>query len=597
MSNAPGWSPVLRFGLVLLFLVAMAGSQATAQTDYADLVPGQWAVVSSNTIEDLDPCPTRDCSYSAVEGVSAVINDWCGGVFASGFGALGGLVAWGGGHNGYFGSEIYVFDLAAHAWVRVTDPYDDGSASVAASCSDEGIYPDGSACPTHTYNAIEYHPPTNELVLLTGTPDPVMGGAVDGRAHLFNFTTGRWRLGAANAAPHSYDAPGAYDAGRDVFWQLYGYVYHLAAYDPNLDAWTDYGSPGTWNIDGAGRVDPVRDLFVFLDARGTAKLYAIPLAAPRTPLIELHTSGDTEIQSADKMGFDWDPIHEHFVAWDDGADVYVLTPPAGDWRTEDWVWTRVPPADGNSVVPSRNANGTYGRFRYAASINAFLLVSSTAGPVWAYRLATDACASGTDCTRPPACRTAVDATCAGGLCIYPAADEGEACQEDGNACTGDLCQVGLCAHPALTGTVCDDGDACTGPDACDDSGACVPGPDTCTACTAGQIRACYDGPVGTENVGTCRAGAQTCSDGTWGECNGQVFPGAELCADGEDNDCDGLADAADLQDCPSVDSGPGGGEKLTGGCGCGSPGRLPWIGLCQLALVGLLLLCSRRKRR
>ena len=60
------------------------------------------------------------CSYSAVEGVSGVIDDWCGGAFASGFGTLGGLVVWGGGHNGYFGSELYVFDLESQLWVRHT---------------------------------------------------------------------------------------------------------------------------------------------------------------------------------------------------------------------------------------------------------------------------------------------------------------------------------------------------------------------------------------------------------------------------------------------------------------------------------------------
>ena len=92
------------FTWVALLVALGVSGRASAQVPYDDLVPGQWAVVSSNTIQDLDPCPTRDCSYSAVEGVSAVINDWCGGVLASGFGTLGGIVAWGGGHNGYFGS-------------------------------------------------------------------------------------------------------------------------------------------------------------------------------------------------------------------------------------------------------------------------------------------------------------------------------------------------------------------------------------------------------------------------------------------------------------------------------------------------------------
>lgn len=64
-------------------------SSAAAQTLYDDLEPGRWTVISLNTIDDVDPCPSQDCSYSAVEGISGVIDDWCGGAFATRFGELG----------------------------------------------------------------------------------------------------------------------------------------------------------------------------------------------------------------------------------------------------------------------------------------------------------------------------------------------------------------------------------------------------------------------------------------------------------------------------------------------------------------------------
>jgi len=59
-----------------------------------------WTAISLNTLADVDPCPDRDCGYSAIEGQSAVLNDWTGGAFASEEGALGSLLVWGGGHNG-----------------------------------------------------------------------------------------------------------------------------------------------------------------------------------------------------------------------------------------------------------------------------------------------------------------------------------------------------------------------------------------------------------------------------------------------------------------------------------------------------------------
>lgn len=378
---------IRRGSLLALFGTTLAASTARAQPSWDDLVPGVWTVVSSNTIEDVDPCPARDCSYSAVEGQSGVINDWCGGAFAGRRGELGALVAWGGGHNGYFGSEIYAFDLATGAWARASEPYDSGSGSAADDCDDDGVYPDGSACPTHTYDQIDYDPATNRLVVIGGTPDPVCGGCVDDRIHFFDFDSGSWALGARKSTALYYGGTTAYDGQRGLFWLLSGYAHTLSSYDPALDEWNELGAPNPANneIDGAGVVDPVRDLYVYIDARGTGIVYAMPLAGPYDAWIELQTTGDTEIQTAGAMGFDWEPLSERFVAWEDGADVYVLNPPEGDFRGE-WVWARVPPDPSNAVVPIRNGNGTYSRFRYAATVNAFLLVSSTDGPVWAYRL-------------------------------------------------------------------------------------------------------------------------------------------------------------------------------------------------------------------
>jgi hypothetical protein len=162
-------------------------------------------------------------------------------------------------------------------------------------------------------------------------------------------------------------------------------VHSFASYDPVADEWTDYGSPGGIEIDGAGVIDPERDLYLFIDARGSGGLFAIPLDASDSDFVELSVAGDVEIQSANKLGFDRDSATGRFVGWDDGADLFLLDAPSGDWRTGTWRWTRVAPVDA-SVAPVRNPNGTYGRLRYVASVNALVLVSSTEGPVWAYRL-------------------------------------------------------------------------------------------------------------------------------------------------------------------------------------------------------------------
>lgn len=64
----------------------------------------------------------------------------------------------------------------------------------------------------------------------------------------------------------------------------------------------------------------------------------------------------------------------------------------------------------------------------------------------------------------------------------------------------------------------------------DDSPLCI--------CEAGETRACYTGPAGTEGVGICRGGFQECSPVPglgWGEtCFDEVLPRVELCGNGID---------------------------------------------------------------
>ena len=82
-----------------------------------------------------------------------------------------------------------------------------------------------------------------------------------------------------------------------------------------------------------------------------------------------------------------------------------------------------------------------------------------------------------------------------GVCSHHAADcdDGDACTVDGcdsetgcthetldcdngNVCTSEVCDSTTgCDYTFLDGTSCDDGDACTEPDLCDDAGHCVPG--------------------------------------------------------------------------------------------------------------------------
>jgi formylglycine-generating enzyme required for sulfatase activity len=58
---------------------------------------------------------------------------------------------------------------------------------------------------------------------------------------------------------------------------------------------------------------------------------------------------------------------------------------------------------------------------------------------------------------------------------------------------------------------------------------------------------CYDGPVGTANIGVCRVGIRGC-EGAQPACLDQRLPDTETC-DGQDEDCDGVVDETDPSRC------------------------------------------------
>lgn len=137
----------------------------------------------------------------------------------------------------------------------------------------------------------------------------------------------------------------------------------------------------------------------------------------------------------------------------------------------------------------------------------------------------------TDCDLPDTCDGS-------GNCQTNHLPNGTACTDDGNPCTNDFCQNGVCGHPiAPAGSQCGNpaGSQCDNPDTCNGSGNCQPnnktGPcndgDACTTgdscqagnCTSGDPTDCNDGVTCTHDacdpVLGCRftADNEACDDG------------------------------------------------------------------------------------
>ena len=75
----------------------------------------------TNTHADVNPCPQNTCVYSGVTKQGSLFND-TGMTWAPNYGKKGAFVFTGGGHNDYYGNEVYVADIDTKLVKRITDP-------------------------------------------------------------------------------------------------------------------------------------------------------------------------------------------------------------------------------------------------------------------------------------------------------------------------------------------------------------------------------------------------------------------------------------------------------------------------------------------
>ena len=231
--------------LALFLLGLMPASLAEIPASIAQLPLHEWRSISNNTIADEDPCPNRECAWSGSEGQLGVTDAWTGGIFASKLGKYGALVYAGGGHNAYYGNEVYAFDLEKLLWKRLNDPTDGKTPGDASTfgLNQECRFWDGAPVMPHTYDSVGYDPVANRLILLT--PHDAASHVLPGRKNgcdsttpaYFDFSTNTWGSMKSAGPAGLTDGPTAYDSKRKLFWGRTGYRAPrlFVAFDPAKD--------------------------------------------------------------------------------------------------------------------------------------------------------------------------------------------------------------------------------------------------------------------------------------------------------------------------------------------------------------------------
>jgi len=323
--------------------------------------PGIWG----NHPDSIDPKPSNFRS-------SAGVFLWSGAAFDD---KRNRLVLWGGGHNSYYGNELYAFDLTTLSWERVTNP---SPPTDWANCVD--VLSDGRPNSRHTYYNLAYIPTTDKFFSTPGGTTSCIASGPDYNTWSFDFDDKEWVN--LNPATESYGdgkpkQPPVWAPTAAAYNPLDNKVYSTGpdgffVYDVATNRWDKLNSTALWEDRGAA-VDEKRGLLVVV-GRGEVVVY--DLANQNYTPQFWDTQGDEayNLNNDFRPGVNYDPVADRIVVWDGGA-VRAL-----NMDTRQW--------DDLAEAPQvRHPKGTYGRFRYSQRENAYVLVNDATENVLIYKLA------------------------------------------------------------------------------------------------------------------------------------------------------------------------------------------------------------------
>ncbi len=337
--------------------------------------PGWYEIPNSR----LRPVCAAENGFPAVWGVmgcAGITEAWSGGVFDT---TRNRLIIWGGGHNDYYGNELYALDLDDLSMRRLNDP---GLPVGSFSTCQEAIANGTQANSRHTYDGIEYLPNVDRMFVFSGSLACAAGDF--GRdTWTFDFQTMRWqRMNPTGPLPAAW--PGvlsAYDPNTGLVFVHD--TYYLYAYNLSSDAYvrvSDWAGLG-YQLNAA--IDPKRKRFVIVgwdSEQQAGRVYAYDIsnvAGNSARAIQtLNTSGGAALIEKVYPGLAYDPVTDRMVAWAGGNTVYSL-------NLDTNVWT--PVTFPNGPGPQLQ-NGTLGRWQYSPASGVFVYYGSVDANAFVFRL-------------------------------------------------------------------------------------------------------------------------------------------------------------------------------------------------------------------
>ena len=358
-----------------------------------NMAPRSWALVSGNTLSDIDPAKNpainprypNNPEWRGNTGQASIVLAWCGACFDAERGVL--HLPLSGGHADYAGNEPYRLDLSRDApvWEMIRPP--SGAMGNLLTTNDgqetSGVYADGQPRAIHSYNCHVY---VQGLGPVLAVPAANAWSAQAGRnaTWVMDEATGLWtRITDTVSVGQSIMGAATYDPNRHCLWWMPGNDSHPYRFDLATRQWAIQNDLAYWNYSSYRRLIYLadEDLLLILDNNVPNSVSMWDLTARTLHTDSITGSAPSGFQAA-TLGFagsDWHP--SGFIAlWhhtQNTASIATLTP-TGNKRSAPWQWGEIQPVQGNTVLPTeRIANGTYGRFGYSEKLKGYYLQNAT----------------------------------------------------------------------------------------------------------------------------------------------------------------------------------------------------------------------------
>ena len=350
---------VFSCALAPIGLTGLEGQVLPDQKEIASgpLRPGVgWTAVPNTNLASACPSVPK---IQGVEGCKAVIADWGSALDDT---RRNRLLLWGGGHNGYFGNEWYALDLGTMKMARLTEPSSGDAIADLKECPEE--YADGKPNARHTYNGLQYLPKQDLYFLFGAGVSPC--GSFSNTVWTFDPSSMIW----TRKRPKVHPSPAlngsvpmtAVDPNTGTIYEVEVNVGLFWQYDAVADSWKELGEVSACaKLNMTASIDPSQRVYYCI---GSGNFNRIGLGGSHSAK-SLAGAGCGDLISASAPGFDYDLVENRMVGWAGGNSVYLYDAKADSCGTQSF-------AGGPG---KEQPAGTYGRFRYFPSLDAFVLVN------------------------------------------------------------------------------------------------------------------------------------------------------------------------------------------------------------------------------